>query len=80
MKVEPDQVIIPADGAKISHDGTGTLEVTITNEDGDSVTIEVPAGQTVTWYPPAGWESATFRAPGNAEEFRAIQQDATADA
>lgn len=78
MQVEPDQVINPAVGARISHGGSGTLVVTIESETGAQDTVQVPPGQTVTWYPPPGWQSATFRADGHEEEFRTIQQEAAA--
>lgn len=79
MKVDPDQVIKASEGAKISHDGSGTLVVTIKNEDGVTVTVEVPAGQTVTWYPPAGWRTAKFNATGHQQEYRTIDQGADAE-
>jgi len=72
MKVTPD-VIDPAVGADVSHDGTSTLSVTITSDTGDEVTIEVPPGAGVRWKPPAGWETASFNATGHAEVFRVIQ-------
>ncbi|MBL8748612.1 MAG: hypothetical protein JNK78_05595 [Planctomycetes bacterium] len=73
MKVEPEEVIIARDGAKISHDGGGTLLVTADNGQGSTVTIEVPANTDVTWYPPAGWTQVTFRAPGQQSEVRDIE-------
>ena len=72
MKVTPD-VIDPNVGADVSHDGASTLTVTITSGTGEVVTIEVPPGTVVRWKPPAGWESATFNAPGHHEVFRLIQ-------
>ena len=79
MNIDPDQVIIASEGAQISHDGTGSLLVTIENENGATETVTVPAGQTVIWYPPAGWKTATFTAPGQKEEFRTIEQGAAAE-
>lgn len=78
MQVDPDSIIIASSGAKISHTGSGVLLVTITNEDDETDTIEVPPGTVVTWYPPAGWRSARFSAPGNAEQYRQIEQAAAA--
>lgn len=78
MQVDPDDVILASSGAKISHTGSGPLMVTITSQDDDIVTIEVPPGTTVTWYPPAGWRSARFTAPGHTEEYRDIDQEAAA--
>lgn len=78
MIVEPDEVISATTGARISHTGAGTLVVTIEGDTGATVTIEVPQGQVVTWIPPAGWQSATFRATGHVDVFRLIEQEAAA--
>lgn len=78
MSIDPPDIIIPSKGAEISHAGTGVLVVTATNEKGVSDTITVPPGKVVVWYPPPGWRSVTFRAPGHTEEFRVIDQEASA--
>lgn len=74
MKVDPPKVIIARDGATIINTGTTVLVVTITDDGGQHVTVEVPPLDSVVWYPPAGWRSARFNAPGHPEEFRMIEQ------
>ena len=73
MKVDPPAEIIASVGASISHSGAGPITVTITSDEGDQVTIEVPPNTVVNWRPPAGWESATFNSPGHPELFRLIK-------
>lgn len=64
MNVTPE-IILRADGATISHNGTGTLVVTIKGSNGAEEVVDVPPGAGITWFPPAGWTSATFSAPGH---------------
>ncbi len=71
LTVTPN-IIDPLDGAKVSHDSPHKLTVTIESNNGYIQTIEVPAGTTVVWHPPAGWTSATFTAPGADEVNRVI--------
>lgn len=73
MQVDPPVIILRKDGANISHSGSGSLTVTATGDTGQVATIEVPAGQTVNWVPPAGWRSVIFTAPGHQVEARQIQ-------
>jgi hypothetical protein len=78
MQVDPPKVISARDGATISNSGTSALVVTITSDRGQQVTVEVPPEGSVVWYPPAGWRSARFNAPGYPEEFRMIEQEESA--
>lgn len=72
MNVDPPGSIGATAGARISHEGSGTLVVTATNEDGLQETIPVPANTTVDWAPPAGWRTVTFSASGQDPEYRIV--------
>lgn len=81
LTVNPPVTIDPNGQATITHDGTGTITVTIDDGNGSSETVEVPAGTGgATWKPPAGWDSATFNALGCDEVFRWIGDAADAAA
>jgi hypothetical protein len=78
MQVDPDDIILATEGAKIRHGGSGPLLVTIYDDSNQSTSIEVPPGDGTTWYPPPGWRYARFTAPGHADEHREIEQAASA--
>ena len=78
IQVDP-QILSPSGSAQVSHDGSTTITITISNDNGDSVTIQVGPGEKVSWTPPAGWTEARFNADGHDEVFRLIQ-DGDADA
>lgn len=74
------QIIDPTGTADVSHTSAKPKTVTITNQNGVSVTLQVPSGQTVSWAPPAGWTSAKFNTPGCDEVFRYISAGAEGQA
>lgn len=76
--VNPDNNIPPGGKATIKHTDPGTLQITIISDDGDEEVISVGPNETVTWEPPPGWQSATFKADGHAAEFRTIAEEAAA--
>lgn len=78
MTVDPPDVILASKGALITNTGSSPILVTITGESGQQETVEVPGNSSEKWYPPAGWRSAAFRANGQGEEFRMIDQEASA--
>lgn len=70
-----DPIIIDPDGyAEISHDGSTTITVTITNQNGVQETVDVPPNTVVKWYPPNGWTEARFNADNCDEVFRFIRK------
>jgi len=72
MEVNPNGTIGANSGAKISHDGTSTIVVTATNEDGLTQTFSVPPNTNVNWVPPTGWRTVTFTAGGHDPVYRTI--------
>ena len=73
MEVEPPDVIDPVEGAKIINNGPTVLVVTISSDDGPPQTVEVPPFGVEFWYPPEGWRSARFTAPGQKDQTRMIE-------
>ena len=81
MLIVKPTIIDPNGVAEISHDGTSTVTVTITNQNGAQETISVPANTTVEWSPPSGWTEARFNTDVFDEVFRFIRETgASADA